>query len=231
MGGRTLAIVPAAGTGRRMAAEMPKQYLSLAGVPIIVRTLQALNNSPVIDEIYLVTPPGDQEGVRSVISGAGGFEKLTQMIPGGSTRQESTRNAVAVSREEHDILLIHDAVRPFVTDDLLGKVVQGARQYGAAIAAVEVRETVKRREAERLLTTVDRENLWLAQTPQAFRRDLLFRAHQEALAKSIAATDDSALVEMIGVGVELVTGSYDNIKITTPEDLIWGELLARRFQR
>lgn len=225
---KTLAIVPAAGMGKRMAADKPKQYLALAGIPILIHTLKALHDSPVIDEIYLVVPPADTVYVKSLLRGAGHLGKVTSLIPGGPNRQDSTGNAVLASGVEHEILLIHDGVRPFVTHDLIERVIRGALEEGAAIAAVPIKDTVKKQGKDQFLTTVSREGLWLAQTPQAFRRDIILKAHEEARENNITATDDAALVEMMGIPVNLVLGSSCNIKITTPEDLLWGELLAKR---
>ncbi len=228
---KTLAIVPAAGVGKRMGVDKPKQYLKLAGIPVLFRTLAALNESRAIDEIYLVVPPADMRYVESFIGAAGNFGKIKYLIPGGPTRQDSTRNAILASSAEHEILLIHDGVRPFVTQDLIDRVVRGALEEGAAIAAVAVRDTVKRLDCNQSLTTVSRDDLWLAQTPQAFKREIILKAHEEARKNNITATDDAALVEMMGIPVKLVIGSYYNIKITTPEDLLWGELLAKRGLR
>jgi len=228
MRNKTLAIVPAAGAGRRMEADKPKQYLTLAGIPILAHTLAALNDAPAIDEVFLVAPPTDIDYVKTLLCEAGNFEKVTRLIPGGPTRQDSTRNAVRASGDEHEILLIHDGVRPFVTHDLIAQVIHEALTKGAAIAALPVRETVKRLGGDQLLATVSREGLWLAQTPQAFKREIILAAHEEAWKNNVTATDDAALVEMMDVPVHLVIGSYCNIKITTPEDLLWGELLAKR---
>lgn len=227
MSRKTLAIVPAGGSGRRMGADVPKQYLSLAGQPILIHTLRALHDSPAIDEIFLVAPPEDRTLVETLLRQEGPFEKITRIIAGGLNRQDSTRNGIMASREEHGILLIHDGVRPFITADLIERVIRAADLEGAAIAAVPVRDTVKKRGQDDSVTTTNREDLWLAQTPQAFRRDIIWKAHEEALNHGFLATDDAALVERLGIAVKLAPGSSDNIKITTPEDLALAELLVK----
>ncbi|MDZ4184091.1 MAG: 2-C-methyl-D-erythritol 4-phosphate cytidylyltransferase [Desulfuromonadales bacterium] len=228
MSGKTLAIVPAGGSGRRMGADKPKQYLSLAGSPILVHTLKALHASPAIAEIYLVTPSDDMTYAETLLKQECPFEKITRIIAGGPTRQDSTRNGILASGDEHGILLIHDGVRPFITADLIERVIRAATLEGAAIAAVPVRETVKKLGEDHRLTTINREDLWLAQTPQAFRRDIIWKAHEDALKNGILATDDAALVERMGIAVKLVQGAWDNIKITTPEDLALAELLVKK---
>jgi 2-C-methyl-D-erythritol 4-phosphate cytidylyltransferase len=227
---KTLAIIPAGGAGRRMATGVAKQYLPLAGVPVLVHTLRAFQLSSAIDEILLAVPEGDIPEVRETIRAGQGLTKVTKIVAGGAERQDSVRNALAQAREEHGIVLIHDGVRPFVSGELIRRVVTAAREYGASTAGVPVKETVKQMDAAGWVTqTVSREGLWLTQTPQAFRLDVIRSAHERAARDSFYGTDDASLVERMGIPVRMVPGEYENIKLTTPEDLILGEVLIRRF--
>jgi 2-C-methyl-D-erythritol 4-phosphate cytidylyltransferase len=159
------------------------------------------------------------------------FTKVTKVVPGGKERQDSVRHALEQVHEDVEIVLVHDAVRPFLTDRMVEEVVTVARTKGAAIVALPMKDTVKQVGADRVIErTVDRQTLWLAQTPQAFRRDWLLGAHRKAHAEGVRATDDAYLVEWFGHPVSVVEGSGDNIKITRPEDMMIGDaiLAARR---
>jgi 2-C-methyl-D-erythritol 4-phosphate cytidylyltransferase len=159
------------------------------------------------------------------------FTKVTKVVPGGAERQDSVRHALEAVPEDADLVLVHDAVRPFLTERMVEDVVRMARAKGAAIVALPVRDTVKQVGADRVIErTVDRGPLWLAQTPQAFRRDWLLAAHRKALTEGVRATDDAYLVEWSGHPVSVIEGSGENIKVTRPEDLVIGEaiLAARR---
>lgn len=209
-----------------MAKGQRKQYLLLAGVPILVRTMRRLQETEEIDEIYLIVPPGEVAYAADLLRGDYKIPKLSRIIEGGAHRQDSVRNGIEAARAEHGWIVIHDAVRPFVDRELLGEVIKGAKSCGAAIAAVPVRDTVKILDPQGRVGTLAREGLWLAQTPQAFQAEIIKKAHAEAHREGYLATDDAALVEKMGIEVKLILGSYHNIKITTPEDLLFGEFLA-----
>jgi 2-C-methyl-D-erythritol 4-phosphate cytidylyltransferase len=227
---KTVVIIPAAGTGRRMGGEILKQYLSLAGLPILVHTLRAFQHSPLVDDIFLVVPGGDVAEVRRDLVERYGFSRVSLVIAGGRERQDSVRNALAHVRDEHEIILVHDGVRPFVTGELIERAVAGAKAFGAAIPGVPVRDTVKSVDAAgRVVKTVQREGLWLTQTPQAFRREVILAAYERAAADGFFGTDDASLVERTGISVRMIPGDADNIKVTTPEDLERGEMIIRRF--
>jgi 2-C-methyl-D-erythritol 4-phosphate cytidylyltransferase len=227
---KTVVIIPAAGTGRRMGGEIPKQYLSLAGIPILVHTLSAFQRSPLVDEILLVVPGEDVAEVRRDVVERYDFSRVSLVIAGGSERQDSVRNALVYVRDEHEIVLVHDGVRPFVTGALIERAVAGARAFGAVTVGVPVRDTVKAVDAAgRVVKTVLREGLWLTQTPQAFRREVILAAYERAAADGFYGTDDASLVERMGIPVRMIPGDADNIKVTTPEDLERGEKMIRRF--
>jgi 2-C-methyl-D-erythritol 4-phosphate cytidylyltransferase len=211
-----------------MGKGIPKQYLPLAGIPILVHTLQAFQRSPVVDEIFLAVPEGDIPEVRQAIVEKYRLSKVVLVLPGGKERQDSVRNALRHVSGEHGIIVIHDAVRPFVSGDLIGRAVAAAREFGAITVGVPVKDTVKEVIAEGWVKkTVTREGLWLTQTPQAFRRPIIIAAYEKAAAEGFYGTDDASLVERM-VPVRMIPGESDNIKVTTPEDLLLGDLIVRR---
>jgi 2-C-methyl-D-erythritol 4-phosphate cytidylyltransferase len=227
---RTVALVPAAGRGLRMGGSVPKQFLSLGHQPLILHSLRVLQASPVIEEIILAVPQGDMDYCLKEIVAKHHFTKVTKVVPGGAERQDSVRHALEAVQDEVDVVLVHDAVRPFLTERMVEGVVSMARAKGAAIIALPMKDTVKQVGADHVIErTVDRRGLWLAQTPQAFRRDWLLSAHRKAHGEGVRATDDAYLMEWCGYSVSVVEGSGENIKVTRPEDLVIGEaILASR---
>ena len=225
-----VALVPAAGRGLRMGGAVPKQFLSLGGEPLIVQSLRTLQASPVVDQIVLAVPFADVEYCKDEIVSRYRFTKVAKVVAGGAERQDSVRYALTQIPSDTEIVLIHDAVRPFVTQRMIEEVVAAARKEGAAIIALPMRDTVKQVRTDGTIErTVDRTPLWLAQTPQAFRRNWIESAHKKAHAEGIRATDDAFLVEWLGYSVAVVEGSGENIKVTRPEDLVIGEaILASR---
>ena len=209
-----------------MGGPIPKQFLALGGQPILVQSLRILQASPVIHEIILAVPQAERQYCLDHIVATGEFGKVTKVVPGGAQRQDSVRHALTEVSEETEIVLVHDAVRPFLTADMIQKVVDAAVEHGAAIIALPVRDTVKYVGADGVIErTVDRRPLWLAQTPQAFRRAWLEEGHRRALLDGTHTTDDADLVELIGKPVVVVEGSGENIKVTRPEDLVIGEAI------
>jgi 2-C-methyl-D-erythritol 4-phosphate cytidylyltransferase len=226
-----VALVPAAGRGLRMGGSVPKQFLSIGGEPLIVQSLRVFQAASVIDQIVLAVPSADIEYCEKEIVTRHRFTKVTRVVAGGAERQDSVRCALAQIPSDTEIVLIHDAVRPFVTQRMIEEVVAAARKEGAAIIALPMRDTVKQVRKDGMVErTVDRSPLWLAQTPQAFRRDWIETAHRKGQIEGIQATDDSFLVEWLGHSVAVVEGSGENIKVTRPEDMVIGEaiLAARR---
>ena len=223
---RIAAIVPAGGRGLRMGAELPKQYLALGGRPVLAHVLARFEACPLIDEIVLVVRAQDIEYCRQHVLAVGAFNKVGAIVPGGVERRQSVYRGLCET--DANIVLIHDAVRPFIDDELIGRVVEAVREYGAALPAVEVTETIKEVEGNRIVATPARDRLLRAQTPQGFVRTLLQRAHDAVSTSALVATDDAMLVERLGHPVYIVPGSPGNIKITTPEDLAWAEFCERR---
>lgn len=216
------AIIAAGGRGVRLGADRPKQFLDLGGRSILDMSIGALASSGRIDEI-VVAVPQDHLDVTTAAWAHGAGKSLT-FVAGGARRQDSVANAFARTSAGADIILIHDAARPFVTDEVIGRAIDAAQAHGAAIAAIPVRDTVKQAGApgsdgsRPITATIPRASILLAQTPQAFRRDVLARALDAG--QAIDATDEAMLVERLGLPVHVVDGDPANIKVTTPEDLV-----------
>lgn len=226
---KTVAIIPAGGTGRRMQGHTAKQYLHLNELPLLVHTLRKFQISPIISAIYLVVPPEDQETIRHAMVNPYGLSKVVKIIPGGRERQDSVRNAIDILDRDVEIVVVHDAVRPFISEGLIRQIVAEAALEGAAIVAVPAKDTIKIcDETKHVIQTPDRSHVWLTQTPQAFRRDIIVHAYEAALLENFYGTDDAGLVERTGVAVKVIPGTYDNIKITTPEDLGLAEFLMKK---
>ena len=203
-----------------MGADRPKQYLPLGGRPILWHVLTRLEASPQVTDIVLVVRREDMDYCRRHLSAS----KVTALVPGGAERSASVYRGLQETRA--DMVLVHDAVRPFISEELLERVVAATREHGAALPALPVVETIKEVADCRVVGTPRRERLWQAQTPQGFERELLLRAYHAA-GTDVVATDDAALVERLGHAVYVVPGEADNRKLTTPEDLAWAEWQIR----
>lgn len=204
-----------------MQSDRRKQYLELRGVPVVVRTLRVFDTSNLIDRIVLVVPEDDQAFCRDELIAAAGLAKPVDLVAGGKTRQASVFNGLqALEAAEEDLVVIHDAVRPFLQVSELVACIETAGKTGACILALQAFDTLKQADSDgRISATLDRESIWLAQTPQVFRYGTIRAAHARAKQAGINVTDDAALLEMDGQPVSIVPGSRLNIKITTPEDL------------
>jgi 2-C-methyl-D-erythritol 4-phosphate cytidylyltransferase len=213
-----VAIIPAAGVGIRMGGETPKQFLSLEGVPIFIHTLRKFAASDAIDEVYLALRDGDLERATRDIDREH-FSKPVRMVLGGATRQETVARALAELPPPTEVVVIHDAVRPFIELEMIRRVTEAARKDGAAILGVPSVDTVKQVERQTILGTIPRERIVLAQTPQAFRYSILKEAFARAEVDGFVGTDESSLVERTGQPVLVLMGSDRNIKITKPSDL------------
>jgi 2-C-methyl-D-erythritol 4-phosphate cytidylyltransferase len=214
------AILPAAGSGSRMGIKTKKQYFELAGTPLVGYALKTMEACSVVQNIVIVVTPGEEEYCRSTVVDKLGLNKVAAIVPGGKERQDSVYNGLLALSPDTDIVVVHDGARPLFSRDILESVIEAAQNYGAATCAVPAKDTVKLADEDNFVTrTLPREHTWLVQTPQAFRYELIIEAHRRARAHNFLATDDTALVEFLGGQVKLVMGSYDNIKITTLEDL------------
>jgi 2-C-methyl-D-erythritol 4-phosphate cytidylyltransferase len=212
------AIIPAAGVGIRMGGDTPKQFLSLEGVPIFIHTLRKFTASDAIDEVYLALRGEEMERASRDIDREH-FAKPVYVVSGGVTRQETVARALAEVHPATEIVVVHDAVRPFVELETIRRVVEAARTEGAAILGIPSVDTVKQVERQTILGTIPRERIVLAQTPQAFRYPILKEGFARAAADGFNGTDESSLVERMGKTVVVLMGSDRNIKITKPSDL------------
>ena len=237
---KVVVIIPAAGLGTRMAgaskrAAPSKQFTEINGVPILVHTVRKFVAVPQVSEIYVALRKTEMAHTEDRLKKEIGGKRL-RVVEGGEHRQESVANALAaIQAAPDDLILVHDAVRPFVDSDIIGNVIQAAQKYGAAIAGLPATDTVKQvdRTAEGAIitSTIPRERVVLAQTPQGFRYQVIQKAFDEAIADGFTGTDEASLVERSGHEVAVVMGSARNIKITTPADLELAELFMSQDSR
>lgn len=216
---RCSAVIAAGGIGSRMNLSFNKIFLAVDDKPILAYTLDAFEDTPCVEEIILVCNENDIPLCHEVVNDFE-YSKVKSIVKGGQTRQESIQIGLKEVSEEYDLIITHDAARPLVTSDLITAVAQCADETGAATAGVKPVDTVKILQGNQIKDTLDRDCLILVQTPQAFRKSVLVRAHEHAKEEHIQGTDDCVLVEKIGQTVTAVPGNYNNIKLTTPDDFI-----------
>lgn len=231
------AIVLAGGKGKRMGSDIPKQYLSVDGHPVLYYSLRAFEESPLVDEIVLVVGKGETDSCMEHMVKPWNIGKVRHVVEGGKERYHSVHEGLKAIRAA-DYVLIHDGARPLVTDRIIRDSVEGAREFGTCVAAMPVKDTIKVADAEGFSAeTPDRSSLWLMQTPQSFSYPLIRRAY-DMLARleaeggqvweQLHITDDAMVAEtFLKIRVKLISGDYANIKITTPEDLIVAEALLK----
>ena len=218
---RTLAIVLAGGAGKRMGSSTSKQFLLLDNRPILVHTLQIFQECRPVDGIYLVVNHRDLPLIQEEILETYHFSKIMKLVIGGRLRQDSVRNGLEAIDESCDVVIIHDAARPFVSPAFVEKSIFLMEMFDAVIPAIPARDTIKVISKEGfVLKTLERDALWHIQTPQTFKYDLIAKAYREGMAKKLCGYDDSTFIEHLGKKVKVVEGSPYNIKITTPEDLL-----------
>ncbi|MGB9588141.1 MAG: 2-C-methyl-D-erythritol 4-phosphate cytidylyltransferase, partial [Armatimonadota bacterium] len=224
----TSAIIPASGLGRRLTSDVHKAFVPLLGRPLIIHTLAVFQESSEVAEIVLVVPSQHIARAQQLVSDYG-LTKVRSVVAGGETRRDSVRNGLSQISSNCEIVLIHDGARPLVHHDVIAASIEAAKVDGAAIAAVPVIDTIKSsRDGQYVSKTLERDRLYAVQTPQTFQREIIQQAYEQAYADGYVGTDDASLVERLGLPVRIVTGSYDNIKVTTPTDLIIAECLLAR---
>lgn len=229
------AIIPAAGRGERFGGKTKKQFHALEGVPLLIHTLTVFQMSSLVDEILLVVHQEDESFSEALIARYS-LSKIKKVLCGGDKRQDSVCSAVVSLEEEghpEDIVLVHDGVRPLVSPGIIERVIAATKEYGAAVAALPVVDSLKIVSDKRLISkSVPRENLWAMQTPQGFQLGLLADAYRQATRDKFFGTDDAMLVVQMGKDVKCVEGSVENIKITTREDMNLAQLIyqERIFQ-
>jgi 2-C-methyl-D-erythritol 4-phosphate cytidylyltransferase len=225
---RVGAVVVAAGQGSRMGGIIKKQYINIAGKPMLAHTLSAVSVSKYIDEIIVVTGEDEIEYCRENIIVKYGIPKVSGIIHGGKERQQSIFEGLKELKDRCDIVVTHDGARPFASPDMMDESIIEANRYGAAACAVAVKDTIKVADRDGfVIDTPERSRLFAVQTPQTFKFQLLYKAHIHARDEGFVGTDDTVLVERIGTGVRLFNGSYENIKVTTPGDVYIAEAIIK----
>jgi len=226
---KVVAIIVAAGSGKRMGRSTKKQFLSIGSKPILTYTLDVFDSIDEVDRIILVIPGGWKRYCQKEIIEKYGYKKEIELTGGGARRQDSVACGLALVPSDYEIVVIHDGVRPFVTRRMIVESIAKARKFGACVAAVPVSDTVKMAKSNGIIEkTLSREYLWRVQTPQTFRLSLIKKAYAKALKDRFYGTDDAQLVERMNKPVKVISGDYRNIKITTKEDLILAERLLSR---
>lgn len=223
------AVIAAGGSGKRMQASGNKVYLPIDGVPVLAHTLKVFDKCELINEIVVVVPRNEIDYCSTKVLKPLVLSKPVTIMAGGKERQDSVLCGLNETAANCDFVVVHDGARPLLTLGLLESVIRESFAWGGAIAAVPVKDTIKLADNNGFVaSTPDRDRLWSVQTPQSFRKDILVEAHELAGAKGILGTDDAFLVEQLGSRVKLVAGDYENIKITTPEDLNLAEVILSR---
>ena len=219
------AIIVAAGRGKRMDSSINKVFMLLVNQPILLHSVTIYSECTDVDHLVVVAAPNEVLQVQEMLNHVVGI-KPWQVVSGGSERQYSIANALKVIPQTTDIILVHDGARPLVTEDCISRVIEAAIQHKAAIAAVTVKDTIKIVSDNAIVkNTPDRHTLWSIQTPQGFNAQILQRAYEQAEQDGYLGTDDASLVERLGIDVKVVVGDYENIKVTTPEDLMIAQAL------
>jgi len=220
------AVIVGAGEGTRMGPRAKKQYMMLGDRPVLAHTLLAFEKSDAIQEIFLVIPAGDESFCKKEIIDPLSPNKMIHLVPGGAIRQESVYNGLKAIDDRFDTVVIHDGVRPFIKLELIAECVKVAKKYGGCIPALEATDTMKTvDERDRVVTTLKRDKIRMAQTPQVFDYRLILGAHMAAKEEAYVGSDDAELVEQRGKTVKVIPGDPYNIKITRPEDLKIAEAL------
>ncbi|MCM3719727.1 2-C-methyl-D-erythritol 4-phosphate cytidylyltransferase [Fictibacillus phosphorivorans] len=225
-------VIPAAGQGKRMNAGISKQWIELLGEPVLKHTVDVFEKDPACSGIILVGSERELYQMQDFVQ-TFQYTKVRQIVPGGKERQQSVYEGLKSVPNDIELVLIHDAARPFITQHHISQLVERASETGSAVLAVPVKDTVKRAVQNQVVETIDRSSLWAVQTPQAFRLSIVIEAHEKAAAENYLGTDDASLVERIGHTVALVMGDYHNIKLTTSDDLLFGQaiLLDRQGEK
>lgn len=219
-------VLPAAGSGKRMGAGQNKLFLLLANKPILIHTLEVFQHDENCSGIWLAVKPEEREYIQHLLDKYS-ITKVKGLPDGGEERQHSVHSCIK-EMEQVDIVLVHDAARPFITHDIIAKLTYTAKEKGAAIAGVRAKDTMKKVKDGIIIETVDRDSLWMIQTPQAFCFDIIAEAEDVAEKVGFLGTDEAMLVERLGHTVHIVEASYENLKMTTKEDLVLGEAILRK---
>ncbi len=228
----TYAIIVSAGKGVRMNRTIPKQYLLLQGRPVLCHTVMAFSKCPEVDKIVLVVPEKDIQYCREQILSGLRIDTPVKVLAGGKRRQDSVFNGILSIDDRDAIVVIHDGVRPLIRPEMISRCINKAKISGACILGVPLQDTLKTVDCDSLIqTTINRESLWTAQTPQAFHYQLIRDAHEAAAKAGVEATDDAALLERMGLSVNIVLSTGNNLKITTNDDLLLADALLSQIKQ
>jgi 2-C-methyl-D-erythritol 4-phosphate cytidylyltransferase len=223
------ALIAAGGRGERIGGILPKQFIEIKKKPVLAYTVEKFEKCELIDEIILVVPEDYMSFCSYNIVDVCDFKKVKRILSGGKERQDSVYKGLLALSKDTDIVLIHDGVRPFISTEKIGKSIEMCKKEKAVILALPVNDTVKRVDEGYVVTTLDRDKLWIAQTPQTFEYKLILEAYKKAIEDSFIGTDDSSLVERLGFKVRVLEGESQNIKITTQEDLVLAEKIIESY--
>ncbi|EQK46593.1 2-C-methyl-D-erythritol 4-phosphate cytidylyltransferase [[Clostridium] bifermentans ATCC 638] len=222
-------VIVAAGTGSRMKKDINKQFIKLKNKEIVAHTIEKFYNSENIDDIVVVIREDEEEYFNKNIKEKYGFTNI-KVAHGGNERQDSVFNGIKMLKKECEVVLIHDGARPFVTEDIIKRSINKANEHNAIVVGVKVKDTIKVvSDNGNIIDTPNRSYLWAVQTPQVFKYDIIKKAYEDAYNNNYYGTDDAMLVERIGYNVKMIEGSYNNIKITTQEDLEFGEQILKNI--
>ena len=225
---RVIALIPAAGVGKRMGHSISKPFLHIGGKAILAQTLLRFEDSDSINEIYVIISKMEERRCKEEIIEKYNLKKVTKIVIGGNERQDSVKNGIDAIEQGCDVVMIHDGNRPFISSELIDESILKTVKYGATVVSIPVKDTVKAVSLDgEIVDTLDRKKLWLAQTPQTFQYDIIKKAYENAFLNNLFGYDDSSLAEVLGIKVMTIMGSYKNIKITTPEDLIVAEAFLK----
>lgn len=226
---KIVALIAAAGKGKRMNTRISKPFIPIFGKPILAYTIEKFEKCRLIDKIYLTVNSEEKELCSRNVIIKYNFSRVQELVDGGETRQDSVYNGLKALDKDTDIVVIHDGARPLIEETLIRDSIEKAQKYGAAIAAIPIKDTVKKSENNFFINkTLNREEIWRAQTPQTFKYDLILPAYHKAYKDKYLATDDAAILERYGHKVKLIIGSEENIKITTPFDIIVAENFLKK---
>ncbi len=225
------AIIVAAGKGKRMGTQISKQFLLLDGKEILAHTVGRFEQFSKIQEIVLVSGRNDLEEVRAMVKSYG-WKKVSAIVPGGKERQDSVRCGLNALSKQTEIVLIHDGVRPFVTEEMINSSIDAALEYGGCVLGVQAKDTLKICDENGfVLETPERSAMWHIQTPQTFCRECIVKAYEKAEQEGFLGTDDASVAEFAGMKIKVIQGSYQNIKITTKEDILIGACFLKEEEK
>ena len=222
---RVEVIIAAGGTGRRFGEGQPKQFYLLKGKPILSWAIGRFEECVLVDRIILAVPRGMGKYTRQHVLSPFGYKKVKTVVEGGKERRDSVLQGLNMLETDTDTVLVHDGVRPIISEELIRKVIQATQRWEAVVPGLPLRETIKQVGRDNLVSwTLDRKSIYLIQTPQGFKKDLICRAYAQVKKRGWVASDDATLVEKLGVKVKMIPGEETNIKITSPQDLVLSEL-------